>query len=200
MSDFEIIDSCDVEVVERNRKPKYTTKPWEYKNAQEEYLYYKTLQRSYKRRHGDIETPYDHYIDQRIDYAKEMELVFPIQIHNLEISVKDAIIVKTNTSYCCICCEYVNVDNISEDNSEVCDKCILHAFTCTLCNEIMGTEYMASESSVNSICLDCSSDEQKIHCDYCGEIVDTSNTIVLDAWIGKRTYCLSCLPEIERAE
>lgn len=200
MFDFEIIDSCNVEVVERNRKPKYTTKPWEYKNAQEEYQYYKTLQRSYKRRHGDIETPYDHHIDQRIDYAKEMEKVFPIQLHNLEISVKDTIIVKTNTSYCCICCEYVNVDNISEDNPEVCDKCILHAFTCTFCNETMSDEYMYSSNEDVHLCYDCSDYEEMVKCDYCGEIVDTSNTIVLDAWISKRTYCLSCLPEIERAE
>ena len=200
MSDFEIIDSCDVEVVERNRKPKYTTKPWEYKNAQEEYQYYKTLQRSYKRRHGDIETPYDHHIDQRIDYAKEMELVFPIQLHNLEISIEDAIIVKTNTSYCRICCEYVNVDDISEDNSEVCDNCELHAFTCTFCNETMSTEYMRSEYAGVSLCLDCSYDEEKVHCDYCGEIVDKQNSVDIDAWIGKRTYCVTCLPEIERVE
>ena len=196
MSDFEIIDSCDVEVVERNRKPKYTTKPWEYKNAQEEYQYYKTLQRSYKRRHGDIETPYDHHIDQRIDYAKEMELVFPIQIHNLEISVED----ETNTSYCRICCEYVNVDNISEENTEICNECLPDTFTCTFCNETMSDEYSYSSSLDIHLCFDCSDVEEMVQCDYCCEIVHHSSSVEIDAWISKKTYCLRCLPEIERAE
>ena len=196
MSDFEIIDSCDVEVVERNRKPKYTTKPWEYKNAQEEYQYYKTLQRSYKRRHGDIETPYDHHIDQRIDYAKEMELVFPIQIHNLEISVED----ETNTSYCRICCEYVNVNNISEENTEICNECLPDTFTCTFCNETMSDEYSYSSSLDIHLCFDCSDVEEMVQCDYCCEIVHHSSSVEIDAWISKKTYCLRCLPEIERAE
>jgi hypothetical protein len=215
MSDFEIIDSCDVEFVQRTRKPKYILSPWNYGNAEGEYQYYKALQRSYKRRHGDIETPYDHYIDQRVDYAKEMENVFPIQLHNLQELVdnltessvtiqpwmKDMSKFMTKqieTSYCYICCEYVNVENISEDNPEVCDKCILHAFTCTFCNETMGTEYLSSEYFGISLCLDCSHDEEKIGCDYCGEIVDTSNSIVLDPYDNKKTYCLPCLPEIER--
>jgi hypothetical protein len=197
MSDFEIIDACDIDIPQRNRKPKYTTTPWEYKNANEEYQYYKALQRSYKRRHGDIETPYDHYIDQGMDYEKEMENVFPIQLHNIQELLGNST-EKSETSYCYICCEYVNVEDISEDNSEVCDKCILHAFTCTFCNETMGTEYMVSEYAGISLCLDCSHDEEKVGCDYCGEIVDTSNSIVLDPYDNKKTYCLPCLPEIER--
>jgi len=197
MSDFEIIDACDIDIPQRNRKPKYTTTPWEYKNANEEYQYYKALQRSYKRRHGDIETPYDHYIDQGMDYEKEMENVFPIQLHNIQ-ELLDNSTEKSETSYCYICCEYVNVEDISEDNPEVCDKCILHAFTCTFCNETMGTEYLSSEYLGISLCLDCSHDEEKVGCDYCGEIVDTSNSIVLDPYDNKKTYCLPCLPEIER--
>jgi hypothetical protein len=197
MSDFEIIDACDIDIPQRNRKPKYTTTPWEYKNANEEYQYYKALQRSYKRRHGDIETPYDHYIDQGMDYEKEMEKVFPIQLHNIQ-ELLDNSTEKSETSYCYICCKYVNAEDISEDNPQVCDKCILHAFTCTFCNETMGTEYMVSEYAGVSLCLDCSHDEEKVGCDYCGEIVDTSNSIVLDPYDNKKTYCLPCLPEIER--
>ena len=62
----------------------------------------------------------------------------------------------------------------------------------------MGTEYMVSEYAGISLCLDCSHDEEKVGCDYCGEIVDTSNSIVLDPYDNKKTYCLPCLPEIER--
>jgi hypothetical protein len=41
MSDFEIIDSCNVEFVQRTRKPKYELSPWNYGNAEGEYQYTK---------------------------------------------------------------------------------------------------------------------------------------------------------------
>lgn len=195
--DFTILDANSIDLPVRNRKPKYVTKPWEYKNASEEYTYYKMLQRSYKRRHGDIETPYDHHIDQRVDYAKEMETVFPIQLHNIQEVMKNNS-EKAETSYCYICCEYKNVEDISSDNSDCCSECFDESFTCTFCNEIMSNEYLYSECGDLFLCLDCSDNEEKVSCDYCCEIVDISNSIVLDHYDNKKTYCLSCLPEIER--
>ena len=197
MSDFEIIDACDIDIPQRNRKPKYTTTPWEYKNANEEYQYYKALQRSYKRRHGDIETPYDHYIDQGMDYEKEMENVFPIQLHNIQ-ELLDNSTEKSETSYCNICCKYVDIECISEEHLEVCVDCLDNVFTCTFCDETMSDEYMYSSNEDVHLCYDCSDYEQMVKCDYCWVINDRSNTVEFDPYGNKKTYCLHCLPEIER--
>jgi hypothetical protein len=215
MSDFEIIDSCDVDFVQRTRKPKYAISPWNYGNAQGEYMYYKALQRSYKRRHGDIETPYDHYIDQRVDYAKEMENVFPIQLHNLQElvdnSTESSITIQpwmkdmskfmtkqVETSYCNICCKYVDIECISEEHSEVCVDCLDNVFTCTFCDETMSDEYLYSSNEDVYLCYDCSDYEEMVKCDYCCVINDRSNTVEFDPYGNKKTYCLHCLPEIER--
>ncbi len=73
-NDFVIVDPSTLELASRKgrgqAKPKYKHELWNKDDERSQQLYYETLQSSYKRRHGDTETPYDHLIDRRKNYTK----------------------------------------------------------------------------------------------------------------------------------
>lgn len=87
--EFVFIDSSQVESSRRQRKPKYKNKPWEYTDAKGEYEYYKIAQRNYRRRHGVMETPYDHLIDPRMEREEEYAKLFPITLTELRLIVEE---------------------------------------------------------------------------------------------------------------
>lgn len=87
--DFVIIDSSQVESSQRQRKPKYKTKPWEYSDTKGEYEYYKIVQRNYRRRHGITETPYDHLVDPIMEREEEYAKLFPITLIELRLMAEE---------------------------------------------------------------------------------------------------------------
>jgi len=78
--DYEIVDASTIEFPSRSRKPKYAYKHWESTNPRDMHIYYSALQRNHRRRSGDMDTPYDHLIDQRMKREEEYQSVFPISL------------------------------------------------------------------------------------------------------------------------
>lgn len=87
--EFEIIDSSQIQMSQRNRKPKYKHMPWSYNTPEGEHKYYKMLQRNYQRRHGVMETPYDHMVDPIMEREEEYAKLFPITLIELRLMVEE---------------------------------------------------------------------------------------------------------------
>jgi hypothetical protein len=156
--DFEFIDASQVVTTQRNRKPKYKYRPWEADTARGQYEYYKLLQLSYMRRHGNGETPYDHLIDPRIDYVAALEKIMPYDIAaEVEKQKAEAIDLdicdycgKGTVGFAVIASDYHNNDLL------VCDDCLEDGDSiCSSCGDLFDSyndndecDFCSSESNV----------------------------------------------------
>jgi hypothetical protein len=77
MDDFEVIDSSEV-VSFRSRKPKYSTKVWEYDTPKGEARYMLALARLHERRGSEYAEDLRQKVDARFEYEIELESVLPI--------------------------------------------------------------------------------------------------------------------------
>jgi hypothetical protein len=75
--DFEIIESSAV-VVSRSRKPKYSTRVWDYSDAKGEARYLLALARLHDRRGSDSADELRSKVNSRLAYEIELESVLPI--------------------------------------------------------------------------------------------------------------------------
>ena len=108
MSDngFEIVDPSTLQFASRSRKQKYKHKHWERQDPEGMYIYYKGLQRSYRRRHGVTETPYDHMIDQRMDYTNwwGQNSISLISIEQIRLEEENRVSAKIGDMFICRYC------------------------------------------------------------------------------------------------
>ena len=151
-NDFEFIDASQVVSSQRKRKPKYKYRIWEAETARGQYEYYKMLQRSFMRRHGNMETPYDHLIDPRIDYTVALEKIFPFDV-TAEVEKQKAEAIDLDV------CEYcgketVEFDIIAND---------YYSYDLLVCNDCM--------EDGDSICSSCGdlfhNYDDNDECDFC---------------------------------
>lgn len=124
-NDFEIVDSSTIEFASRSRKPKYKHKHWERDDAEGMYIYYKGLQRSYQRRHGVTETPFDHMIDQRMDYSKwwGQNSISLISIEQIRLEGENKVSTQIGDMYVCRYCSNL-YDGSEAVYSWVCVDCM----------------------------------------------------------------------------
>ena len=123
--DFEIVDSSTIQFPTRSRKPKYTHALWEKDDTESQYKNYLAAQRNYKRRHGNVETPYDHHIDEKKEYAKwwSENTIHLVNMEQIERENQSKVVVKIDGN--CIC-NYCG-DNIEKNRdvySWICISCM----------------------------------------------------------------------------
>lgn len=112
MDDFEVIDASEV-VSFRSRKPKYSTKVWEYDTPKGQARYMLALARLHERRGSDCAEDFRQKVDARFEYEIELESVLPI--YECDDSVKSSTASSSRDfDYCESLNSIVNVNFSSE--------------------------------------------------------------------------------------
>jgi hypothetical protein len=93
MDDFEIIEESQV-VSFRSRKPKYSTKVWEYDTPKGQARYMLAVARLHERRGSDYAEELRHKVDARFEYEIELESVLPIYVEDENSSFNNKRVVR----------------------------------------------------------------------------------------------------------